>query len=164
MKKRAHIILANGAYDSDDHDPQAANAALLTEVDLTRRIVGSPHFAHHKYMVIMKKTGATEVPVKVFTGSTNITHSGLFTQTNNGILIHEPELAKYYREQWTVLQADNSTEGKGLYGERLSVYNNPQYYSNDRKIGTWFVPLKDQVDMKDAISYIKAAKQDILFL
>lgn len=164
MKKRAHIILGNGAYSSTDADPQAVNAALLTHADLTRRIVKSPHFAHHKYMVITKIAGGVETAVKVFTGSTNITHNGLFTQTNNGILIHEPEVAAYYHEQWKILQADNDQTGKGLYGRDLVSYNNKKYYSNDKKIATWFVPVKNQVDMTDATSYIQNAKEGILFL
>lgn len=162
--KRVHLILANGAYNDKENDPQKVNAALLTKIDLTRRIVSSPHFCHHKYMVITKTENGVETPVKVFTGSTNITHSGLFTQINNGITIHKPEVAAYFFEQWKTVKADTSLNGKGLYGTELSKYNNKKYMAADQSMGTWFVPVKGEVDMNDAISHIQKAKKGILFL
>lgn len=40
--KRAHIILANGAFSQGKKDPQHESALQLTKTDLTRRIVSSP--------------------------------------------------------------------------------------------------------------------------
>jgi len=161
--KRANLILANGAFNADEPDPQAVNADKLKKINVTRRIVKGAHFAHHKYFVVTRKKGSAETPEKVWTGSTNITMSGLCTQTNDAVIFTDQQVATYYLAQWKVLLAD-CKNGKGTYGKPLLDFNDVKSYNKDKSVATWFTPVHDTVDLKDATTYIKAAKQGILFL
>lgn len=161
--KRAHVILANGAF-GEEQDPQAESAALLTKVALTRRIVETPHFAHNKFAVITR-TGANgrEVAVKVFTGSTNWTPNGLFTQVNNGLVLADKSVAAYYFQQWQVMFAD-CVDGKGVYGKAFKDFNSTVKSNSDGSIQTYFTPVPKLIDMEAANALIREAKQGILFL
>jgi len=99
--KNFSLILASGAYKAankkkatpavpDENVKVRAKLKSGKKINLYDRIVGSPHFAHHKFITICDKN---DKPVMVWTGSTNTTITGLFTQVNNGILIRSPELA-----------------------------------------------------------------------
>lgn len=158
--KRAHVILANGAFSSAKPDPQAANAKKLTKVDVTRRKVGTPHFAHNKFIVITKN----DVPLKVFTGSTNWTMNGVFTQINNAVVLHDPEVAKYYKDEWDAIKADCDKSGNGLYSDTYKKHNSTAKTNTDKSITTYFTPVPKTIDMQAATTYIENAKHGILFL
>jgi len=161
--KRANVILANGAFGSGKPDPQAAHAKLLTKVNVTRRIVSTPHFAHNKFIVVTKN-GA---PIKVFTGSTNWTMNGVFTQINNAVVLHDADVVKYYMDEWNAIKADCDKNGKGLYGKTYLTHNSTAKTNNDKSITTFFTPVPKApvpIDMAAATKYIQAAKHGILFL
>lgn len=160
LGKRAHVILANGAFGSGKPDPQAAHAKLLKNIDLTRRKVSTPHFAHNKFIVITKNG----TPVKVFTGSTNWTTNGVFTQINNAVVLHDPEVAKYYKDEWDAIKADCDKSGKGLYGETYTAHNATARTNADKSVTTFFTPVPNKIDMTGATKYIQNAKHGILFL
>lgn len=162
LGKRAHIILANGAFGAKDPDPQAVNAKLLTHVDLTRRIVSTPHFAHNKFMIVTDKSGTKETAVKVLTGSTNWTTNGVFTQVNNAVILHDPKVAAYYKAEWDAIKADCDQNGKGLYSKKYEDFNNS--VRTAPQIKTFFTPVQKEIDLDEADSHIRAAKQGILFL
>ena len=158
--KRANIILANGAFGSGKPDPQAAHAKLLTKVNVTRRIVSTPHFAHNKFMVVVKNG----TPQKVFTGSTNWTMNGVFTQINNAVVLHDPKVAQYYKDEWDAIKADCDKTGKGLYGAAFKKHNSTAQTNADKSITTFFTPVPNKIDMTAATKCIEAAKHGILFL
>ncbi|HEY6900285.1 MAG TPA: phospholipase D-like domain-containing protein [Puia sp.] len=160
LAKRAHVILANGAFGSGKPDPQAANAKKLTKVDLTRRKVGTPHFAHNKFIVITQNG----TPIKVVTGSTNWTTNGVFTQINNAVVLHDPEVAKYYKDEWDAIKADCDKSGKGLYGKPYLAHNAAAKANGSQSITTFFTPVPGKIDMQAAIKLIEGAKHGILFL
>lgn len=162
--KRAHIILANGAFGEDDNDPQKENADKLTKVDLTRRIVKSGHFAHNKFLVVTDKSSGTEVPVKVLTGSTNWTTNGVFTQINNAIVLHEADVVKYYKEEWEKIKADCDANGNGLYAAPFKKFNSTAKQSSIAKIKTYFTPVPKKIDLDEADALINGAKKGVIFL
>ncbi|MGC4102878.1 phospholipase D-like domain-containing protein [Ferruginibacter sp.] len=170
LGKRAHVILANGAFkkpskdDPGDPDPQKENAKQLTKVDLQRRIVSGSHFAHNKFVVLATKKGNTFSPYKVLTGSTNWTHNGLFKQANNALIIDDVSVAKYYLEEWHKISEDCDANGKGLYAKPFKTANATVKKNTKGDIRTWFDPTKELADLNDAIDLINKAKQGILFL
>ena len=73
-----NLILANGAFKPPDNDEnKAIRAVLKTKVRVFDRIVSSGHFAHDKFVVVCD---SNRKPLKVLTGSTNWTITGLCTQ------------------------------------------------------------------------------------
>ena len=162
--QRAHVILANGAFSGTD-DPQAEHAKLLTEVDLTRRIVKSPHFAHNKFLVVTEKQpDGSEKAIKVWTGSTNWTIHGLYTQVNNAVVIRDSDVTAYYKTEWEMMQADSNAEGQALYGKDYKDFNSTIKTNQAGTIHTYFTPVSNFIDLNEADKYIKAAQKGILFL
>ncbi len=162
--KRAHVILANGAFSPDNLDPELEAAEKLTKVDLTRRIVKSGHFAHNKFIVVTDKSSGKEVPVKVLTGSTNWTRNGVFTQVNNAIILHDKDVAKYYLEEWKALHGDCDADGKGLYGKPFKKFNSTIKKNKNASMRTYFTPVPKLIDMDEADSLINAAEKGVIFL
>jgi len=57
---------------------------------------------HNKFMILYKD----EVPIAVWTGSTNISDGGIFGHSNVGHIVWDRTLAKAYHDYWTLLKAD----------------------------------------------------------
>jgi hypothetical protein len=86
--KKCHLVLANGAFKPPDNDEnKKVRADLVNKVDLHNRLVGKPHFAHNKFVVLCDSSGT---PERVLTGSTNWTMTGLCTQANNSLILDDP--------------------------------------------------------------------------
>ena len=60
------------------------------------------YISHNKFM-ILSRTGD---PIKVWTGSTNISKGGIFGQANVGHLIENNKVAKNYKDYWDTLKDD----------------------------------------------------------
>ncbi|QQT33062.1 hypothetical protein I6I99_11040 [Sphingobacterium multivorum] len=162
--KRANVILANGAFSDEDLDPQKKNADKLDKINLIRRIVRSPHFAHNKFAILARKNGVNYEPYKVLMGSTNWTHNGLFTQANNAVVIDDEDVADYYFLEWQKMKEDCDQNGMGLYGPTFKTFNETPKANKTGKIRTWFTPTKKAADMEEAMQLIGNAKDGILFL
>lgn len=151
--KRAHVILANGAYDSKSKDQNAnAREIISSACDVSNRMV-SRGLSHNKFMVVTKN----KTPLYTWTGSTNWTSNGLFTQVNNGVLFHKKEIAEYFFKQWNALKAAGNN-----YPSSLLTSNSKIHVAD--KVRTWFAPTKAQEDMNDARLLIANARGGILFL
>ena len=61
--------------------------------------------SHNKFIILIHK----EVPISVWTGSTNITRNGLFAQSNVGHIVRDKKIAKKYCEYWKELYNDPPT-------------------------------------------------------
>lgn len=161
FKKRAHIILTNGAHKSaTDDENKASRKQLDKKVDLKNaRMLGSGHLAHNKFCVFVDPTGRA---VKVWTGSQNWTKTGLCTQANNCLMIHDVEIATAYRQQWDrLLKAGNQWNAPAL----INSNDKPQKFDVDGGNATlWFAPTKKLVDLEFARQFIDGARSGILFL
>jgi phosphatidylserine/phosphatidylglycerophosphate/cardiolipin synthase-like enzyme len=159
--KKAHVILCNGSPKPEKPDQNSAERERLKQngkITIYDRIVKKPHLAHHKFMVLCDKKGN---PLKVWTGSTNWTVTGLCTQANNGILVNDPTIATWFKEQWDRLKEAGSEYPKSL-AQAGSI-------PRQRKLGkvtasVWFTPTLKEVDMDQARDIIRHAEQGVLFL
>lgn len=154
-----NLILANGAFKPPDNDEnKAVRAKLKSKIRVYDRLVPQGHFAHNKFVVICDKD---RKPMKVLTGSTNWTFTGLCTQANNALIIDDAGVAQNFLDAW-----DRYHSAGNGYPPSLAVANSTsKTLSVDGcKITPWFVPTQHAQDLDYARKLINAAKEGILFL
>lgn len=156
---KCHLILANGAFQPPDNDEnKKVRAQLRGKIDLHDRLVPSGHFAHNKFVVFCDAGGT---PQSVLTGSTNWTMTGLCTQANNGLIIDDPNVARYFLDEWNEIKSAGSA-----YPATFAAFNSTSkaFPLDGGSITQWFVPTTDAQDLEFARKLISAAKDGILFL
>jgi phosphatidylserine/phosphatidylglycerophosphate/cardiolipin synthase-like enzyme len=157
--KRAHVVLANGSVKKKGLDQNKhARAALKGKIDLRNRMISPRALGHNKFLVLCDRQGR---PSSVWTGSQNWTKTGLCTQANNSVLIHDREIAKQYRAQWDALVAAGNETPASLKSANSKPRDQAIAKSASR---IWFTPTLGQVDLAQARKLILGAKQAILFL
>ncbi|WP_233808997.1 phospholipase D-like domain-containing protein [Paraburkholderia sp. HP33-1] len=165
LKKRCHLILANGTHTGGRDENAEAAQALDAQVDIYRRMLKpAGTYAHNKFAVFVKK----DRPVKVFTGSTNLTPHGLYTQVNNGLLVNVPDIAQAYYDEWNRLKAaGNETPPPPLPPAKEQYHFNGNGVSTSLFFSPHHLPKSqgaDSPDLKYAASLIRGARQGILTL
>lgn len=160
--KRAHLVLANGAFNNKKPDENAkVRSALkkLKTIEVVDRKVAQGHFAHNKFVAICDKSGQNAHTA--ITGSTNWTVTGLCTQANNGLILDDPKVAGAFRKQWDLLKA-----AKNAFPASLKKANSQKksFPADNANLTVWFTPTQKREDMVDARRVINAAKEGILFL
>ena len=198
--QHAHIILSDGTHSpaksgskakgtknktkaakaaKEPFDENSASRALLRtgHAELHDRMVGGAHFSHHKFIVFMDPKKSTK-PLWVWTGSTNLTYGGICTQSNNGLLIKNAQIAARFFAQWRELVKDVND-----YPASLTKFDAKplKVTLGSRAVTSWFAPnprigrnptihdkSKDQYgdhgDLKAARALINGAKEGVLFL
>jgi len=154
--RRANVILANGAFKKSRQDMNKESRRELrkAKVNVHNRIVAAKHFAHNKFLVICHN----KKPQDVWSGSTNWTPGGLFSQVNNGILFkNNRTLAKHYINEWEALK-DAGSE----YTQELFDANEGAKKAGGVKV--WFSPTPDRGDLDEAGKLMENAENGILFL
>lgn len=157
--KKCHLLLANGAFRPPTNDENAAVRAKLRDVvDLHDRLVTSGHFAHNKFAVACDSDGN---PLKVLSGSTNWTMTGLCTQANNGVIVESPELGADFIKEWNLLK-----DAGNNYPPTLANANSTakSFTIDGCRVTQWFAPTSDGQDLEFARQLINAAKDGIMFL
>jgi len=155
-----NLILGNGAFKPPDNDENKAVRAQLkaTKIHVYDRIVTSGHFAHNKVVVICDANGK---PLRVLTGSTNWTSSGLCTQANNGLIIDDPAVAQDYLDAWNRIHA----AGNGFPPNLIAANSTAKTFQVDGcSVTPWHVPTSHAEDLDYARKLINGAKEGILFL
>lgn len=97
----------SGQNKDDEHEKgnrHSLKAAGLLSVSHERTKASQPH---NKFMILCKD----DVPIEVWTGSTNLTYSGLFGQSNTGHWIKDKAIAKKFKQYWDTLK-DNPAMDK----------------------------------------------------
>ncbi|MGO4396466.1 phospholipase D-like domain-containing protein [Variovorax sp. M-6] len=160
---RAHVVLSNGSAKPSEPDAsaEARKAIHAAGCEVVDRMTSNPNaggdLGHNKFIVVAE--GAN--PIRVWTGSTNLTPTGLFTQVNNAILVDSEALADQYLDQWkrlarakseapSTLKKDNAAPDKGT--------------SDPATIQPWFTPTVKHNDLARMRELIAGAKEGILFL
>lgn len=72
---------------------------LVSEVFIERT---HTTISHNKFIILLKN----DVPIQVWTGSTNLTAGGIFGQSNVGHIIRDENVAAQYFEYWQQLSED----------------------------------------------------------
>jgi phosphatidylserine/phosphatidylglycerophosphate/cardiolipin synthase-like enzyme len=157
---RCHVILANGAFNEGDPDPNADAGKRLSNagIDVQRRMVSAGHFAHNKFVVFVD--GAT--PRRVWTGSTNWTPTGLCTQANHALVIEDKDIARGYHEYWKRLQDARDGYPVALKNGDAAPATSTQRPPVEPR--AWFTPVAKYVDLDDARAMIRGAETGALFL
>lgn len=107
---RIRMILDNAALHHDTSAPKPEdkfekqfNAAAGKKTLLLRGKFG--RYAHNKVFVVYRKGAKTNSPVKVLTGSTNFSVTGLYVNSNHVLIYNDPQVAGLYAgifdEAWT---------------------------------------------------------------
>ena len=158
LGKNAHIVLSNGAHKSKTDDENSGARATLTPVcDVTDRMLPSGYLAHNKFAVI---TDSSQNPIKVVTGSTNWSPTGLCTQMNNGIVFDDPTIAQIYLGQWHRLQQERSN----ITPPTLKAQNNKMKPVPAKQVEVWFTPTTNAPEMQAVCDLIAKAEEGVLFL
>ncbi len=157
---RAHIVLSNGAHKSKDDDENAASRKTLQDAgcDVKDRMLASGVLGHNKFMALCDKS---ENPQAAWTGSTNWSPTGLCTQINNGILIKDPAVGKFFKDQFDRLSAAGNATPKDLIDENSTVKSTKV---GSTGVDVWFTRSSNQQEMDAANELIKGAQEGIVFL
>ncbi len=91
--------------------PRAENLECILEAGIAAehtipRAARKSHIQHNKFMVLLRKEGNEQVPVAVWTGSTNISDGGIHGQTNVGHWVRNTDIARDFLAYWTLLADD----------------------------------------------------------
>lgn len=156
LRKRAHIVLANGSVKKKGADENEAARGELALCDVRDRMTAPRALAHNKFLVICD---ASKAPRMVWTGSTNWTETGLCTQANNALLIDNPALASFYLDQWQLLAASGDATPETLYESNAEPRVSPKV----RNTTLWFTPMHGGMDLDQAGELIREAREGILF-
>lgn len=163
LAKRAHIVLSNGSAKDSEPDANEVGRKLVHHAgcQVIDRMTSVPghvgDLGHNKFIVIVEN----ETPVRVWTGSTNLTPTGLFTQINNAILIESGELATQYLAQWDALAAAQSDVPSTLKKKNPAPGPGAASPAN---IQPWFTPTVKQADLRRLQTLVEEARDGILFL
>lgn len=180
LGQSCHLLLGNGSYSSGTPGVNTAAAATLAPaVDLSRRILTGGPFAHNKFVVVCRDGQ----PESVLTGSTNWTVTGLCTQSNNALLIHDQAVAQSFLSYWQRLKAAGNEPGRTIApANQAGAFDGPSPGSIGVPgqaavdLRAWFTALPeraaasgsltvdDLVDLGEAAKLISSAQHGVLFL
>jgi phosphatidylserine/phosphatidylglycerophosphate/cardiolipin synthase-like enzyme len=151
---RGHVLLGNGSATKPNIANELSGAGLeVKHRDLSNAGRSSPS-VHNKFVVESDSHGNA---IRVLTGSTNWTTTGLCTQLNNVLIIENPVIAKRYLDQWGKLVAD----GNAMPAALKTSNSNP---TTDGDITLYFAATNGEAEFKPVLDLINGAKDGALFL
>lgn len=165
LGQRCHLILANGTHKEDEDENADAAAALDGKVDLHRRMLQpSSLYAHNKFVVVAKD----DKPVWAWSGSTNWSPHGLYTQSNNGLELRDADVAAAFLAEWLRLKAAGNESPPPPSGGAQEQYH---FARNGVTTSVFFSPHRmpaasgaKSPDLVYANALIRGAKQGVLSL
>jgi phosphatidylserine/phosphatidylglycerophosphate/cardiolipin synthase-like enzyme len=178
---RAHLVLANGSIEvkTDKKTGKAtetsAEARTRDENELARerlikskadvevadRFVSPGALAHNKFLVVTDASGNAK---RLWTGSTNWTTTGLCTQLNNALLVHDADVADAYLKQWQALRDAASAHPPALAtsnGQATAVGGDTPGVA---RASVHFTRARKRVDLDALGEIVRGAKEGVLFL
>jgi phosphatidylserine/phosphatidylglycerophosphate/cardiolipin synthase-like enzyme len=132
-----------------DEEPEHGQFAMLQQAGIEVRSDSRSALMHNKFWIFDGQ--------RVWTGSTNITESGIFRQNNNAIVIESPELAAIYeREFQEMWDGKFGPTSPSTLDQQVTVVNGTQivviFTSEDPALENAIVPI------------VKSATKSIRFL
>lgn len=177
---------AKQAEENKDAPDELANS---TPNQIWYRQPPSGHIVHNKFLIYVDRN---RNPQAVLTGSTNWTPTGLCAQTNNALVIEDPQVAQRYMDYWNALKVDqiaHQQDPKSFQAPPLRSFDSTgKALRLDKNLPTssdaipstltsYFSPNTprqrskskssteiEPIDMKDLEDRVLAAKQAVLFL
>jgi phosphatidylserine/phosphatidylglycerophosphate/cardiolipin synthase-like enzyme len=132
-----------------DEDPGRGQFAMLQKAGIEVRSDNRSALMHNKFWIFDGKI--------LWTGSTNITVSGIFKQNNNTIVIHSPELSTMYEREFQEMW-------DGKFGPKSpSQLNDQTMVLNGSQIAVVFTS-EDPALEQAIIPIVNSAKKSIRFL
>ncbi len=132
-----------------DEDPGRGQFALLQKAGIEVRSDDRSALMHNKFWIFDGQI--------LWTGSTNITESGIFKQDNNTIVIHSPELATIYEREFQEMW-------DGQFGPKSpSQLSKQAVMINGSGIAVIFTP-EDSAIEQAIVPLVGDAKKSIRFL
>ena len=103
------IVYHASADETGDGNRVAIATAGLPDSILIRRTQAK--IAHNKFIVLCTKNAGAELsPLGVWTGSTNLSHGGIFGHSNVGHAVRDPDVAQRFLDVWGQLAGDPETD------------------------------------------------------
>jgi phosphatidylserine/phosphatidylglycerophosphate/cardiolipin synthase-like enzyme len=100
------VKLVYDARENSKMDPVEKNRSAIKTAGISNLMIPrteNPSFiAHNKFVVLSHQ----DVPLAVWTGSTNITESGIFGQSNVGFIVEDANIAQQYHKFWEQVAKD----------------------------------------------------------
>lgn len=151
---RGSVLLGNGSATRPNIAGELSGAGLTVKHrDLSNAGKSSPS-VHNKFVV---ESDAHGNAIRVLTGSTNWTTTGLCTQLNNVLIIENAVIAKRYLDQWNKLAADGNAMPPALKASNSIP-------TTDSNISVYFAASNGEAEFKPVLDLIKNAKDGALFL
>ncbi len=151
---RGHVLLGNGSATKPNIATELSGAGLeVKHRDLSNAGRSSPS-VHNKFVVESDSHGNA---IRVLTGSTNWTTTGLCTQLNNVLIVENAVIAKRYLDQWGKLVADGNAMPPALKASNSSP-------TTDGNLTLYFAATNGEAEFKPVLDLIKNAKSGALFL
>jgi PLD-like domain len=150
----------------EDPYPREINSGALSAIGvpdpencdwIIKRTANPSYLQHNKFLILLKNGN----PLKVWTGSTNISDSGIFGQSNVGHTVNDPAIAKLFFDYWEQLKEDpERTDLKGWVEE-----NNPLPDPDNLANGTYYImsPRQDEAAM-DVYARLLEKTKDAAFV
>jgi len=131
-----------------DKKPGRGQFAMLKKAGIKVIDDGRAALMHDKFWIFDGQT--------VWTGSTNVTISGMFEQNNNVIVIESPQLAAIYEQQWSDMWSGkfNSKSPSTVDQQKLTI--------DGTNIQILFSP--EDKAISQIIPYVQTAKKSIRFM
>jgi phosphatidylserine/phosphatidylglycerophosphate/cardiolipin synthase-like enzyme len=166
---RGHLVLANGSIQAKKGEPRekarkrdqnkAARTVLRKrKLEIHNRMISPGALGHNKFLVVTDKR---QKPISVWTGSTNLTTTGLCTQINNALLVRDARLAAIFLEQWQRLRDAKSEFPAELVAENSKAKRVKVGHSS---LDVWFTKTSKKVDLAALEALVGRAKEAVLFL
>ncbi|MHC2461539.1 phospholipase D-like domain-containing protein [Bradyrhizobium embrapense] len=151
---RGNVLLGNGSATKPNIAGELSGAGLTVKHrDLSNAGRSSPS-VHNKFVV---ESDAHGNAIRVLTGSTNWTTTGLCTQLNNVLIIENAVIAKRYLDQWGRLVAAGNAMPPALKASNSTP-------TSDANISVYFAATNGEAEFKPVLDLIKNAKDGALFL
>ena len=130
-------------YNGIPRGPWKRNQEALKEAGINKSLLkarkaNSSFISHNKFIILIKKN----VPVQVWTGSTNITQGGIFGHSNVGHIVRDEMVANGYEMYWQQLHQDPEAKS-------LRPWNDNNF------------PVSDGIPPQDSIHVIFSPRMDL---
>lgn len=155
LGRRGNVIVGNGSSTKPGVVDELAGAELTVhERDLSKAGRLSPS-VHNKFVV--ERNRQTGKAVRVLTGSTNWTTTGLCTQLNNVFVAERPVIAERFLKQW-----HNLVDAGDDMPDDLKRTNAD--WTTDGSVSVAFAATPGEAEFKPVLKLINDAKDGLFFL